>query len=41
MQGGTIAVKFAGSDRIAPYIQVEDARRAIVCVARGGFPGTV
>lgn len=39
MQGGTIAVKFTGSDMIESYIQGEDARRAIVCVAPGSSPG--
>jgi hypothetical protein len=41
MQGCTIAVKVTGSDRVEPYIQGEDARRAIVCVAPGSFPRAV
>jgi hypothetical protein len=41
MQGHTITVKVTGSDRVEPYIQGEDARRVIVCIAPGSFPGAV
>lgn len=41
MQGCTIAVMLTGGDRVESYIEGDDARRAIVCVAPDSFPGAV